>query len=90
MTAELWPGVPVTPSMLPSATDGRFLRAAGIPTYGVSGLFEDVDDVREHAADERIGVRQLHDAHAFLDRLVRDLSGAPRRAPSTAVGAGIR
>lgn len=90
VTAELWPGVPVTPSMLPSATDGRFLRAAGIPTYGVSGLFEDVDDVREHAADERIGVRQLHDAHAFLDRLVRDLSGAPRRAPSTAVGAGIR
>lgn len=90
VTGELWPGVPVAPSMLPSATDGRLLRAAGIPTYGVSGLFEDVDDVREHAADERIGVRQLHDAHEFTDRLVRDLAGVPRRAPSAARGPGIR
>ena len=71
---EMWPGVVVTESMLPSATDGKYLRAAGIPTYGVSGLFEDVDDVREHGVDERIGVRQLAEAATFLGRLVRALA----------------
>jgi hypothetical protein len=46
ITAELWPGVPVVPVMSTGATDGSRLRNAGIPVYGVSGLFEDIDDVR--------------------------------------------
>src|SRR4029453_3317367 len=42
ITTEIWPGVPVVPSMSTGATDGLFLRNAGIPTYGISGFFEDV------------------------------------------------
>jgi acetylornithine deacetylase/succinyl-diaminopimelate desuccinylase-like protein len=74
LTKEMWPGVVVAVSMLPAATDGKFLRAAGIATYGVSGLFEDVDDVREHGRDERIGIKQFHDGRDFMYRLVRLLT----------------
>jgi acetylornithine deacetylase/succinyl-diaminopimelate desuccinylase-like protein len=56
ITASMWPGVVVTPVMATGATDGKHLRAAGIPVYGVSGMFGDVDDVRAHGRDERIGV----------------------------------
>ena len=55
ITKDMWPGVVVVPTLLPAATDGKYLRAAGIPTYGVSGLFYDIDDEREHGNDERIG-----------------------------------
>jgi acetylornithine deacetylase/succinyl-diaminopimelate desuccinylase-like protein len=48
ITAEMWPGVPVVPIMSTGATDGLYLRNAGIPTYGVSGLFEEMDDNRAH------------------------------------------
>jgi hypothetical protein len=44
ITGEMWPAVPVVPTMGPGATDGRFLRNAGIPTYGVSGLFVEATD----------------------------------------------
>ncbi len=63
--------------MLTGATDGLFLRNAGIPTYGVSGVFEDVKDVRAHGRDERIGIKQFHEAGEFLYRLVRALGGKP-------------
>lgn len=74
LTKEMWPGVVVATSMNTAATDGKFLRAAGIPTYGVSGLFEDIDDVREHGKDERIGVKEFHEGREFLYRLVRALT----------------
>jgi acetylornithine deacetylase/succinyl-diaminopimelate desuccinylase-like protein len=70
VTSAMWPGVVVLPVMLPGATDGRFLRKAGIPTYGVSGLFDDVDDVRAHGRDERIPVRSFYEAQEFVYRLV--------------------
>jgi acetylornithine deacetylase/succinyl-diaminopimelate desuccinylase-like protein len=80
ITAGMWPGVVVMPSMSSGATDGRFLRAAGIPCYGVSGIFRDVDDVRAHGQDERLGVKQLGEGRTFLYRLVRRLSGLPDKA----------
>ncbi len=73
-TASLWPGVPVVPIMSTGATDGLTLRLSGIPTYGASGLFDDVDDVRAHGKDERIGVREFYDGMEFMYRLVKDLS----------------
>ena len=73
-TEELWPGVPVIPSMSTGATDGLFLRAAGIPVYGVSGIFGDVDDVRAHGRDERILVTSFFEGQEFLYRLVMRLS----------------
>jgi acetylornithine deacetylase/succinyl-diaminopimelate desuccinylase-like protein len=75
-TEAVWPSVPILPVMTLGATDSRHFRAAGIPMYGVSGLFLDFADVRAHAPDERIGAAELRDAHAFLYRLVHDLAGA--------------
>jgi acetylornithine deacetylase/succinyl-diaminopimelate desuccinylase-like protein len=74
VTAELFPGVPVVPSMGAGATDSKYFRRAGIPAYGVSGIFADVDDVRAHGRDERIGVKQFYEGQAFLDRLVDALA----------------
>ncbi len=71
ITAEMWPGLPVVPIMSTGATDGLYLRNAGIPTYGVSGIFNDVDDNRAHGKDERIGVQSIFDAREFLYRLVK-------------------
>jgi len=77
LTKSMWPGVVVLPSMSTGATDGRFLRAKGIPCYGVSGIFTDVDDPRAHGKDERLGVKQLGEGAVFLSRLVARLSGLP-------------
>ena len=74
LTAEFWPGIPVIPTMLAAATDGSFLRNAGIPTYGHSGLANDVADVRVHGRDERIPIKSFHDGHEYLYRLVKALS----------------
>src|SRR6202049_4446149 len=51
VTSEFWPGIPVIPTMSSGATDGLFLRNAGIPTYGTSGLAGEIDDVRAHGRD---------------------------------------
>ena len=74
LTAEFWPGISVIPSMSAGATDGRFLRNAGIPTYGHSGLANDVDDVRIHGRDERVGMKAFDDGLEYLYRLVKALS----------------
>ena len=73
-TAALWPGVPVLPTMVMGATDGAYLRAAGIPTYGVQGFFFDRDDIRFHGRDERMGVQSFYEGQAFLYELVKILS----------------
>ncbi len=74
-SAEFWPGVPVVPVMSAGATDGSFLRNAGIPTYGHSGLASDVDDVRAHGKDERVAVKSFFEGGEYLYRLVKRLSG---------------
>ncbi|HCC56204.1 MAG TPA: peptidase M20 [Solibacterales bacterium] len=73
-TDTLWPGVPVLPMMLMAATDGRYLRAVGIPTYGVQGFFMDRDDIRFHGRDERMGVQAFFEGQTFLYNLVKILS----------------
>jgi acetylornithine deacetylase/succinyl-diaminopimelate desuccinylase-like protein len=75
-TGSLWPGVPVVPVMETGATDGAYLRNAGIPTYGISGVFIDVDDVRAHGRDERIGVKDYYDGAEYLYQLIKALSSA--------------
>ncbi len=74
ITASMWPGVVVTPVMATGATDGKHLRSAGIPVYGVSGMFGDVDDVRAHGKDERIGVKEFFNGVEFMYRLMKTLS----------------
>ena len=56
----------------------RFLRASGIPTYGVSGVFLDVDDIRAHGRDERIIVRSFYDGVEYIYQLVRGRSRSRR------------
>lgn len=75
ITAEMWPGVKVLPVMSTGATDGLYLRNAGIPVYGVSGLFGDMDDNRAHGQDERISIPNFYEGQEFLYRLVKALTG---------------
>ena len=74
VTDTMWPGVPTIPVMLVAGTDGRRLRNAGIPTYGVQGLFLDRDDLRMHGRDERMGVTSFYQGQTFLYELVKALS----------------
>ena len=74
LTNEFWPGIPVIPTMSSGATDGSFLRNAGIPTYGHSGLASDIDDNRLHGRDERILVKSFYNGQEYLYRLVKALS----------------
>jgi acetylornithine deacetylase/succinyl-diaminopimelate desuccinylase-like protein len=75
LTDTLWPGVPTVPIMVMGATDGLYLRAIGIPTYGVQGFFMDRDDIRFHGRDERMGVTSFFEGQTFLYELVKALSG---------------
>jgi acetylornithine deacetylase/succinyl-diaminopimelate desuccinylase-like protein len=75
ITAAMWPGAAVVPSMETGATDGLFFRNAGIPVYGVSGVALDVDDMRAHGKDERIRVAAFYQGLEFSTRLVRALAG---------------
>jgi len=74
VTAAMWPGVPVIPSMSTGATDSRFLRTAGIAAYGTSGMFSDIDDIRAHGRDERLLVRSLYEGQEYLYRLAKALA----------------
>ncbi|HVL17643.1 MAG TPA: M20/M25/M40 family metallo-hydrolase [Gemmatimonadales bacterium] len=69
-------GVPVIPMMNVGATDAVFLRAVGIPTYGLSGLFTDPEDVRIHGKDERVTVKSFFQAQEFHRRLMGALAGS--------------
>ena len=76
-TSDVWPGVPTVPMMVMGATDGLYLRAAGIPTYGVQGIFYDPEDIRFHGRDERVKVESFYHAQQFLYDLVKRLAAAP-------------
>ncbi len=79
VTRALWPGVPVIPNMETGATDGLYLRNAGMLVYGVSGVFLDADDIRAHGRDERVGVREYYEGAEFTYRFVSALGGFARR-----------
>lgn len=74
ITAEFWPEVKVVPVMSTGATDGLYLRKAGIPVYGVSGIFDDMADVRAHGRDERLKPEWFFEGQEFMYRLVRTLT----------------
>jgi len=75
LSAEFFPGAVVLPIMSAGATDGSYLRNAGIPTYGHSGLAGDVNDIRAHGKDERVPVKSFYQGEDYLYRLVKMLSG---------------
>ena len=78
LAGEMWPGVPVIPTMSGGYTDSRWLRNAGIPSYGVSGLFTDPVNSGVHGRNEQVGAKELYDSKEFLYRLVKQLAGPNR------------
>jgi acetylornithine deacetylase/succinyl-diaminopimelate desuccinylase-like protein len=74
ITSRMWPGVPTLPIMVMGATDGRYLRSAGIPCYGVQGFFMDRNDIRFHGRDERLGVESFYEGQEFLYEVVKHLA----------------
>jgi acetylornithine deacetylase/succinyl-diaminopimelate desuccinylase-like protein len=75
LVKQMWPGVPIVAYMAAGATDGRFLNNAGIPTYGISGLFSEPETSGAHGLNERLPVRALYEGQEFLYRLVKTLAG---------------
>ncbi|HYF39482.1 MAG TPA: M20/M25/M40 family metallo-hydrolase, partial [Gemmatimonadales bacterium] len=74
LAKKMWPGAVVVPEMSTGATDGLYVRNAGIPVYGVAAVFERIDDIRAHGRDERIGVKAYHDAAKYWYELVKTLA----------------
>jgi len=72
--ARIQPGTPVIPYMAPYGTDGKEVRRAGIPTYGVMGLFMKDSDQFAHGLNERIPVRPFYDALEFWHVVITELS----------------
>jgi acetylornithine deacetylase/succinyl-diaminopimelate desuccinylase-like protein len=75
VTKSMWPGVVILPDMSAGASDSAFTRAAGMPSYGVDGMFDDLDDGRAHGRDERIGVEAFNEELEFTYRLMKRLGG---------------
>jgi len=78
---RIWPGVAIVPTMSTGATDGRFLNAHGVPTYGLSGMFHDAEGAHAHGLNERIRVVSLMNGRRFLYEIVKiyaDQPGAPQ------------
>lgn len=71
---QMWPGVPVIPAMAAGASDSIFTRAAGIPSYGISGEWDDIHDVRAHGRDERRKIEDFYGSVEFTYRLMKALS----------------
>lgn len=74
LSAQFWPGIPVLPILQPGATDGQFLNAVGIPTYGVEPVFAGPDLGHIHGLNEYVGVNSLLEGRAFLYLLVKTYS----------------
>ncbi len=72
VTNEVWPGMPVVPTMSTGATDSRFLRVAGIPVYGVTGLF--YDNPNAHGMNEHVSAQAFYEGLEFMYRLVRKVT----------------
>ncbi len=74
VTDAMWPNAPVIPEMETGASDSVYTIAVGIPTYGVSGIALDEDDVRAHGKDERVRVDSFYDGVEFYYRYLKALT----------------
>jgi acetylornithine deacetylase/succinyl-diaminopimelate desuccinylase-like protein len=74
LTEKMWPGVTVVPFMSTGATDSRFMRNAGMPMYGVSGIFFEPSDARAHGLDERVAIKSLYDGREFMYQMIKSLA----------------
>jgi acetylornithine deacetylase/succinyl-diaminopimelate desuccinylase-like protein len=65
VVGQLWPGLPIVPTMEPGASDSIYTVAAGMPSYGLNGFAIDQDDVRAHGMNERLGVESYYKGVEF-------------------------
>jgi acetylornithine deacetylase/succinyl-diaminopimelate desuccinylase-like protein len=73
---EMWPGTPVIPTMATGASDGVYTNAAGMPTFGISGVAIDMNDVRAHGRDERVRVESFYQGVDFYYRYLKVLTSS--------------
>jgi acetylornithine deacetylase/succinyl-diaminopimelate desuccinylase-like protein len=71
LVAQMWPGLKVTPSMSAGASDGAYTNAAGLPTYLVSGIAIDKDNIRAHGQDENLGMDSFYKGNEFFYRYIK-------------------
>ncbi|MDH4106254.1 MAG: M20/M25/M40 family metallo-hydrolase, partial [Gammaproteobacteria bacterium] len=72
---QRFPGAPIVPGMSAGATDATFLRGAGIPTYGVAGLWGYVgESYGTHGLNERVTIEGFHDQIDIMENMVRELA----------------
>jgi len=76
VVGQIWPGLPVIPTMATGASDGIYTNAAGLPTYGISGAAIDRFDVRAHGKDERLGVESFYTDVDFYYRFLKAVTGS--------------
>jgi acetylornithine deacetylase/succinyl-diaminopimelate desuccinylase-like protein len=73
---SMWPGVPIIPTMATGFSDDRQTRNAGMASYDISGVWEDVDENRAHGRDERIGIQAFDESVEFTYRLIKTMSSS--------------
>ena len=77
---QMWPTATMVPEMSTGATDGLYVRNGGIPVYGVGAIFEEINDVRAHGRDERVGVEPFHRAVSFWYQMLKALTSGDKSA----------
>ena len=77
LSRQYFPGVPVVPMLQPGGTDGEFLNAAGIPTYGIEAVFIGPDLGGIHGLNEYVGVKSLLEGRNFMYQLVKIYANEP-------------
>jgi acetylornithine deacetylase/succinyl-diaminopimelate desuccinylase-like protein len=75
VSKEMFPNIPIVPTLASWGTDGRFLNGVGIPTYGIDALFRDPDLSNIHGLNERVRVQSLYDDRDFLYKLTKLYAG---------------
>lgn len=77
LVAKYWPGLKVIPSMANGYTDATFLGAAGIPTYGIPGIWGDPDGNGVHGLNERAEVKAVYVGRDYMFDLVKAYADKP-------------
>jgi acetylornithine deacetylase/succinyl-diaminopimelate desuccinylase-like protein len=70
LNAKHFPGIALIPAISTGATDGVYLAAAGIPVYGIPGLWRDPDNNGVHGLNERIEVKSLYQGRDYMHELI--------------------
>ena len=74
LVGRMWPGLKVVPSMSAGASDGVYTSAAGLPTYMISGVAIDKDNIRAHGQDENVGIESFYRGNEFFYRYLKALT----------------